>query len=29
MEELLKMIKTGEVHDGKTVAGIALAKLRR
>ncbi|MBR6700407.1 MAG: NUDIX hydrolase [Firmicutes bacterium] len=29
MEELLKMIKTGEVHDGKTVAGIALAKLMR
>lgn len=29
IEELLEMIKTGEVHDGKTVAGIALAKLTR
>ena len=29
MEELLKMINTGEIHDGKTVAGIALAKLMR
>ena len=27
MEDLCEMIKTGEVHDGKTVAGIALAKL--
>ncbi|MBE6021279.1 MAG: NUDIX hydrolase [Clostridiales bacterium] len=29
MEELLEMINTGEIHDGKTVAGIALAKLLR
>ncbi|MDO4481828.1 MAG: NUDIX hydrolase [Bacillota bacterium] len=28
-DELLKMIKTGEIHDGKTVAGIALAKIMR
>lgn len=29
LAELLNMIKTGEIHDGKTVAGIALAKLMR
>lgn len=27
MQELFDMIKTGELHDGKTVAGIALAKV--
>ena len=27
MEELIKMIKSGEIHDGKTVAGLALARL--
>ena len=27
-EELLAMIETGEIHDGKTVAGISLARLR-
>ena len=27
-DELLAMIETGEVHDGKTVAGISLARIR-
>ena len=29
VDELIKMIKSGEIHDGKTVCGIALAKLLR
>lgn len=29
MDELIEMINTGEIHDGKTVAGVALAKLMR
>lgn len=27
LDDLCAMIKTGEVHDGKTVAGLALAKM--
>ena len=27
LDELLAMIKTGEIHDGKTATGIALARL--
>ncbi len=27
-DELLAMIETGEIHDGKTAAGIALARLK-
>lgn len=29
IDQLMEMIKTGEVHDGKTVAGVALAKILR
>lgn len=29
LESLYGMIETGEIHDGKTVAGISLAKIRK